>query len=132
MNVSLRGWERSVKDSSKRLPKRMLGSITKGNTTIREEDGMTVIRYHYTDIVKFDDAIVILNTGGWWSVTTKARMNQVADEFNLAFKVSSGDVLWEVCHNPEGGSVYADGCIVHDYNAETLVIDRHQWTEAVA
>lgn len=46
------------------------------NTFRYERDGETVIRLHATDIArKMFDGSVILNSGGWKTVTTKDRMN---------------------------------------------------------
>jgi hypothetical protein len=42
----------------------------------RDGDGKIVLRLHATDILVFEPRIVTLNSGGWRSVTTKARMNK--------------------------------------------------------
>lgn len=47
----------------------------------------TIIRYHWTDIVKFKPGKAVLNSGGYHTATTAKRMNQVAREFNLPFSV---------------------------------------------
>lgn len=50
--------------------------IVARNTFRYERDGETVVRLHETDIVrKRSDGSVILNSGGWKTVTTKDRMN---------------------------------------------------------
>lgn len=42
----------------------------------RRGDDRIAIRLHRTDVITFDrDGTVTLNTGGWYSVTTKERMN---------------------------------------------------------
>jgi hypothetical protein len=57
-------------------------------TTIQtDDDGMTRITYHSTDVVKFNDQKVILNTGGWQTQTTVRRMNQASNQFKLGYKV---------------------------------------------
>lgn len=55
------------------------------NTFRFVRDGETVIRLHSTDIVrKLIDGSVVLNSGGWKSVTTKDRMNaQLPDGYRL-------------------------------------------------
>lgn len=58
--------------------------ILKGNTIeINFHDGRRYIRYHETDIVKYtfhgEKRIMILNSGGWRTSTTKARMNEFQD-----------------------------------------------------
>jgi hypothetical protein len=57
---------------------------------------MTYIRYHNTDVVTFDNLKIILNTGGWFTNTTKTRMNQAANQFNLGFKVFQKNGYWYV------------------------------------
>jgi hypothetical protein len=50
-----------------------------GNNTVEyiRPDGVRVIRLHRTDIITFPKrGGVILNSGGWKTVTTKARMNE--------------------------------------------------------
>lgn len=49
------------------------------NTFARDEaNGDHIIRLHDTDIVIFhDDGTVTLNSGGWRTVTTKRRINQL-------------------------------------------------------
>lgn len=42
---------------------------------IRRDDSTIAVRYHNTDVVIYHaDETITLNTGGWYSVTTKARM----------------------------------------------------------
>ena len=59
-------------------------------------DGLTAVRYHYTDVVKWDRDVIILDSGGWQTVTTKRRMNQVSDAHNLGFRVYQRDFEWFV------------------------------------
>jgi hypothetical protein len=67
--------------------------LGKGNTTVRREGAQTVVRFHQTDVVKFEPAathgqfLVTLDAGGWRTATTKARMNQAAAQFGLAYRV---------------------------------------------
>ena len=65
-------------------------------TTISQEEGYTVIRYHATPVVKFNNTLVILNTGGWYTATTKVRMNQAAQQFGLNYGVSQRKGQWYV------------------------------------
>jgi hypothetical protein len=48
-----------------------------GNTRIVNNGSTVSIRYHYTDIVKVnrDEMTIELNSNGWETVTTKAKMN---------------------------------------------------------
>ncbi len=83
-------------------------------TTIRTENGYTIIRYHQTDVVKFNQDEVILNTGGWWTATTKARMNQASNQFDLGFRVYQHNYKWFVDY--KGDSI--------PFNGRELVMDR--------
>lgn len=60
-------------------------------TTISNDGVHTIVTYHATQVVKFNDKEIILNTGGWRSKTTKSRMNQASNQFNLGYKV------WQEC-----------------------------------
>lgn len=73
----------------------------KGNTSVRVEDGSTIVRYHDTDVVKFNNKVIVLNTGGWFSATTKDRMNTASFEFNLGYKVAQVKGEWVVTYNGE-------------------------------
>lgn len=56
-------------------------------TTVKQEGEWTIVRYHWTDIVKFKPGMAVLNTGGYHTATTMTRMNQAAREFGLPFSV---------------------------------------------
>lgn len=48
------------------------------NTAVRRDGESIVVRLHRTNIVVFyEDGSIYLDSGGWKSVTTKARMNAV-------------------------------------------------------
>lgn len=64
----------------------------------------TSVRYHTTDVAAFSrsswhDIDVLLNTGGWKTVTTKLRMNQFAREYGLPYHVYQKDYVWYVSAN---------------------------------
>lgn len=65
-------------------------------TTIKTVNGLTEIVYHSTPVVSFNDKVIILNTGGWWTNTTKTRMNQTSHQFDLGFSVYQKDYSWFV------------------------------------
>jgi hypothetical protein len=75
--------------------------IGKTATTVHVNpaNGMTEIWYHQTCVVKFDDKKIILNSGGWRTATTKTRMNQAANQFNLGFYVEQHNGSWNVHFN---------------------------------
>ncbi len=59
-------------------------------------DGRTEVVYYGTAIVQFDDREILLNTGDWWTRSTKSRMNLVSRHFNLDFQVISKSGIWYV------------------------------------
>ena len=65
-------------------------------TTIYREGEFTKVKYHYTDVVSFNDEEIILKTGGYKTNTTKTRMNQTSRQFNLGFTVYQKDWQWYV------------------------------------
>ena len=54
---------------------RKAGRLTATKVTERD-DGVTVMRYHDTDVVLVKRDAFVLQTGGYATVTTKRRMNQ--------------------------------------------------------
>ena len=73
-----------------------LSRIGKHATTISKQDGYTIVTLHKTNVVKFNDEEIILNSGGWRTVTTKTRMNQASNQFNLGYLVFQTVSVWYV------------------------------------
>ena len=80
-------------------------------TTIYPTGNHTAIKYHRTDVVKFNDHEVILNSGGWRSATTKTRMNQAANQYGLGFSVFQAKGEWYVDHAGQRWT-FTDGMIL--------------------
>ncbi len=55
-----------------------------------------LVTYHNANIVVWDDDSIKLNTGGWFTATTKKRMNQVSREYSLGFHVYQKAHKWYV------------------------------------
>jgi len=84
--------------------------ISKNNTTVkRDKDGWTVCTLHSTDVIKVKDGLAVLNSGGWKTVTTKARINQACNEWGLPFGVTQKDFSWTVRMNDGKEVPFADG-----------------------
>ena len=64
-----------------------LSKVAKYNTKIIREGLETRVRLYSTDVVAFCPERIILNTGGWQIVTTKNRMNQASNQFELGYYV---------------------------------------------
>lgn len=60
------------------------------------DDNTTSVIYHETQVVRFNYDHVILNSGGWQTQTTKTRMNQASNQFNLGFTVVQKQGKWYV------------------------------------
>lgn len=87
--------------------------VSKNNTKIRQEGGYTIVRLHDTDVVKFNDAEVILNSGGWLTATTRTRMNQTCNQYALGCGVSSKGGQWMVSIDETGNKVeFYDGIVI--------------------
>ena len=72
-------------------------SITGNNTTISQHGDNVVVRLHSTDVVTFDTrGNVILRTGGYYTSTTKRRMNEASEHFGLGFRVIQRSKQWRV------------------------------------
>jgi hypothetical protein len=60
------------------------------------ENGQTKVVYYDTTIVTFDDDVIVLDTGGWWTRSTKIRMNQASRQFGLGYTVRQVAGKWVV------------------------------------
>ena len=75
-----------------------MAKVGRTATSKRQEDGWTVIKYHQTDVVSFNKNLIILDTGGWYTATTKTRMNQASNEYGLGYQVYQEKGKWFVVH----------------------------------
>ena len=73
-----------------------LNHISGTATTISTREGTTFVTYHSTDVVSFNREEIILNTGGWFTATTKTRMNQASNQFDLGYRVFQDKGRWFV------------------------------------
>ena len=83
-------------------------TIGRTATKVEHRGLETFVRYHNTDVVQFDSLYITLNTGGWETATTKLRMNQASNQFNLGFSVYQKDFQWFVVI-PQGETVEFTG-----------------------
>jgi hypothetical protein len=72
--------------------------IGKTATTISQRDGKTIITYHSTDVVTFDAKEIVLNADRWFTQTTKTRMNQTSNVFQLGYMVYQKAGEWFCAH----------------------------------
>jgi hypothetical protein len=91
-----------------------MNKIGRTNTAVYSESGFTHVRYHNTAVVSFNDRQINLRTGGWTTNTTKNRMNQTSNQFNLGFRVFQRNGSFHVQYK---GSVFA-------FNGDNVTLDR--------
>lgn len=65
---------------------------------ITDGQGLTSVIYYDTPVVRFTDTLIRLNTGGWRTITTKTRMNQVSNQYNLGYRVFQKNFNWFVTY----------------------------------
>ena len=104
-------------------------TIAKRKTRITTEDGIIRVRYHSTDVVTFDDATITLRTGGWKTVTTKARMNQTSNEYGLGFLVYQEKFLWFV-RTKAGVIPFAGDTVTLDRETMQTANSPEEWNTA--
>ena len=68
----------------------------KGNTRVIPYFDGFIIKLYETSIIIFNSEIIVLNSGGYKTSTTKNRMNHAAREFNLNFNVYQKKGQWFV------------------------------------
>lgn len=88
-----------------------INKVGKVSTCIYGDNGYINVRYHSTIVTKFNDSEIILNSGGWLTYTTKSRMNQVSNQFDLGYQVYQDDFTWYVVINRDWNNpvVFYDG-----------------------
>ena len=77
--------------------------VGKVATSIRTVNGYTRITYHQTVVVKFSNTEVRLDSGGYRTATTKVRMNQASNQYNLGFQVYQSKHDWYVVTRSANG-----------------------------
>lgn len=87
-------------------------------TTVSNIDDLTTVIYHQTKIVAFNDSMIILDSGGWDTATTKRKMNQASEDFGLGFQVFAKNGDWFVTFNGQT-SPFSDGMTLNRKNAPT-------------
>jgi len=78
-----------------------LHSVGQRATSIYQDTGhnrFMTVRYHATDVVKWNEKLIVLKSGGWLTATTRTRMNQAANQFDLGYRVFQKNFKWYVQH----------------------------------
>ncbi len=78
------------------------GAVGSYQTKIQADaSGKTQVIFYQTPVVTFDDQSILLNTGGWWTRSTKVRMNQASEGYGLGFRVFQKQGEWLVDYKNE-------------------------------
>ena len=68
-----------------------------GTKVRRGNGGALVVAYHGTPVVTVSEGgKITLDHGGWMTATTKTRMNQASNQYNLGFTVYQKNRKWLV------------------------------------
>lgn len=59
-------------------------------------NGRLTVVYHSTPVVERTETEIVLDTGGWFTQTTKTRMNQASSQFGLRYQVYQKNFQWFV------------------------------------
>ncbi len=81
-------------------------------TTVKSQGNMTIVTYHDTDVVKILNGAARLCSGGFYTTTTKTRMNQTSNVFGLGYQVYQRNFYWWVSYQGEEWP-FEDGMICH-------------------
>jgi len=93
--------------------------LVRGRATLVFQDGQdTVVQYHDTEVVRFSKNRIVLDSGGWRTSTTKARMNQAANQYDLPFQVFQKRHEWFVT-TTLGDRLFEDGMVIPNQHTNT-------------
>lgn len=86
-------------------------------TTVTTENGIMRIVYHSTTVVTVDwhKRTITLDTGGYYTATTKARMNQASNQYDLGYQVyqEHGDwFVWWPAQGEDSSVQFKDGMVL--------------------
>lgn len=85
--------------------------VSRNNTTIAKDGEDTVVTLHQTEVVRFNDKRIVLNTGGWLTTTTMTRMTQASRQFNLGYSVGRSGGKFNITL-PNGKEISTDKSVV--------------------
>ena len=70
--------------------------IGEHKTVVLNKDNSVEVYYHDTMVVYVSGKYLTLNTGGYYTATTKTRMNQTSNQYNLGYRVFQKNFNWFV------------------------------------
>lgn len=72
------------------------GKIGSTATSVKKVGDNLTVKYHDTVVVNVTKDKIVLDTGGWKTNTTKTRMNQASNEYDLGYQVYQKKGHWLV------------------------------------
>ena len=95
----------SYQQATDKLGSRESRKLANNTYLVRIDDNTIGVRLHSTYVVTYHtDGRIVLNSGGWQTVTTKQRMNEYSP-----LRVTQTKGVWYA-----NGQPYADGITFHD------------------
>ena len=85
-------------------------------TAVVSIDGVLTVIYHQTPVVRVFEDKIILNTGGYFTPTTKTRMNQASTQYDLGFRVFQKQGTWYVYWNCNTVEFEGDSVVLNKKN----------------
>lgn len=89
---------------------------TKVFHTLIDNEIALVVRYHDTNVVIVTPSKILLDTGGWFTYTTKLRMNQASNQYRLGYHVYQDRGVWYCA--------YGTGINRLEFTGVKLVLDK--------
>ena len=84
-------------------------------TKVGTEGRETFVKYWNTKVVSFTEDTISLNNGGFLTNTTKTRMNQASNQFDLGYRVYQKNFDWFVEHNGK----------THEFTENSIFLNRN-------
>lgn len=104
--------KRDYQELDQRLSKRHTLKVSNNTYLNRRPDDCIAMRYHGTDVVLFKpDGSRVLNTGGWFTYTTKERMNWFLPDGMRIYQDQSIWYLYDYIAN-KTLCIYRDGIVI--------------------
>jgi len=80
-----------------------------------DSNGFVNVVYHSTPVIQFnlEKRLVYLNSGGYRTATTKTRINQACNQFNLPISVYQKNFEWYIRNDSKDYTMpFKDGTVV--------------------
>lgn len=88
-----------------------INKVSRYQTQVTGNNEAGAVIYRGTTIVRWNADWIWLDSNGWQTVTTKRKMNQTSNEFDLPFSVYQHDWRWHVT-TATGDHAFIDGMAI--------------------